>query len=84
MKELYNLGRKHMAKKVSSIPQLMYGKQFLSLDKLLSNSQLIYDRLKSRLCNLGDNAKLLSKACSSTYNILIDPIVCIYIIFFNR
>lgn len=73
-----------MAKKVSSIPQLMYGKQFLSLDKLLSNSQLIYDRLKSRLCNLGDNAKLLSKACSSTYNILIDPIVCFYIIYFNR
>ena len=68
-----------MAKKVSSIPQLLYGKQFLSLDKLLSNSQLIYDRLKSRLCNLGDNAKLLSKPCSSTYNILIDPIVCINI-----
>lgn len=73
--ELFQLGKQHMAKKVSAIPQLLYGKQFISLEKLLTDQQIIYDRLKNRICNLGDNVRVLKKPCNENYNILVDPIV---------
>lgn len=75
MKELYDLGKRYMKKGDSSIPQLRYGNQYVSLERLVSDQQFIFDRLKNRVCNLGNNKDILKKPCSEHYNIFIESIV---------
>lgn len=75
MKELYDLGQRYMKKGDPSIPQLRYGNQYISLEKLVSDQQFIFDRLKNRICNLENNKELLKKPCESPYNLFVESIV---------
>ena len=82
LRELYDLGIAHMSKKDSSIPQLTYGNQVISLQKISEDPVSVFEKLKNRICNLGDNSDVMKKPCSNSYNLLLEAIVCSYSLHF--
>lgn len=76
--ELYHLGQKHMSKHTDTLPQLFYGKETISVEKLVADQQVVYKKLQSRICNLDDNRKHLGKRCNDDYRVLIESIVLLF------
>ena len=84
LRELYDLGVAHMSKKDLSIPQLTYGNQAISLQNILEDPASIFEKLKNRICNLGDNSDVMKKPCSSSYNLLLEAIVGLNLLHLSR
>ena len=76
-KELIQLGRSRRPDQQSErIPQLALNGRALSLKKLHSNPQSIFDRLRYRICDLPFSKKRVPDYCNTTYRHEVEAMVC--------
>ena len=76
-KELIQLGQSRRPDQHSeSIPQLALNGRAISLKKLHSDPQSIFDRLRYRICELPFSKQKVPDFCNSTYRHDVEAMVC--------
>lgn len=74
-KELIALGLRHRMNQSDSATQLFFDDQFISLEKLESEPQLIFNRLRYRVCSTPEAVASAPALCRDDYNLLTESIV---------
>ena len=76
-KELIQLGQSRRPDQHSdSIPQVALNGRAMSLKKLHSDPQAIFDRLRYRICDLSFAKKKVPDYCNTTYRHDVEAMVC--------
>ena len=76
-KELIQLGQSRRPEQHSeNIPLLTLNGRAMSLKKLRSDPQSIFDRLQYRICDLPHSKKRIPDFCNSTYRHDVEAMVC--------
>ena len=74
-KELIELGKLHSSDDNNTVPRLFIGNRHLSLSKLPSNPQSIFDRIQYRLCNLTSSQTTFPSLCKDDYQVNVESTV---------
>ena len=74
-KELIALGLSHRMNQSDSATQLFFNGQFISLERLESDPQLLFDRLRYRVCSAPEAVASAPALCRDDYNLLTESIV---------